>query len=78
VRPLFGPLYLPRMMDDECGAVGAISNLKETPAPVPLYPPQITHDLTRASVMCRRVLCMRAPVLVLVCACVRALDGWST
>jgi hypothetical protein len=51
-RPLFGPLYQPRMIDDECGVVGRMrtgrgnrSTLRK-PAPVPLCPPQIPHNLT--------------------------------
>jgi hypothetical protein len=38
--------------DDECGAVGGMRIGRENrsiwrkPAPVPLYPPQIPHDLT--------------------------------
>jgi hypothetical protein len=53
-RPLIGLLYQPQIIDDECGAVGGIricrgnrSNCRK-PAPVPLCPPQIPHDLTRA------------------------------
>jgi hypothetical protein len=38
---------------DECGTVGGMSgrgnrSTRRKPAPVPLYPPQIPHDLTRA------------------------------
>jgi hypothetical protein len=47
-------LYQPRMIDDECGAVGGMrtdrgnqSNPRK-PAPLPLCPPQISHDLTWA------------------------------
>jgi hypothetical protein len=41
------------MDDDECGAVGGMigkgnRSTRRKPAPVPLYPPQIPHDLTRA------------------------------
>jgi hypothetical protein len=32
------------MIDDECGVVGGSTRIK--PAPVPLCPPQIPHDLT--------------------------------
>jgi hypothetical protein len=55
-RPLIGLFYQPRMIDDDddCGAVGGIrigrgnrSTLRN-PAPVPLDPPQIPHDLTLA------------------------------
>jgi hypothetical protein len=39
--------------DDECGAVGEMSGVgngstRRKPASVPLYPPQIPHDLTLA------------------------------
>jgi hypothetical protein len=53
-RPLTGLLYQPRMIDDECGAVGGLRigggnrNTQKEPAPVPLCPPQIPHDLTWA------------------------------
>jgi hypothetical protein len=50
-----GHLYQHRMtMDyDECGAVGGMlsrgnRSTRRKPAPLPLYPPQIPHDLTRA------------------------------
>jgi hypothetical protein len=49
-----GLLYQPRMMDDpECGAVGGTlargnRSTRRIPAPVPLCPPQIPHDLARA------------------------------
>jgi hypothetical protein len=52
-RPLIGPMYQPRMMDDdECGAVGGMSDRgnrsnRRKQAPVPLCPPQIPHYLTR-------------------------------
>jgi hypothetical protein len=51
-RPLAGLLYQPRMIDDECGAVSGRRigrgnrSSRGTPAPVPLCPPQIPHDLT--------------------------------
>jgi hypothetical protein len=54
LRPLFGLLYQPRMIDDEFGAVGGMRigwgdrSTRRKPAPVPLRPPQIPHDLTRA------------------------------
>jgi hypothetical protein len=49
-----GPLYQPRMIDDDddYGAVGGMRNgrgnrnTRRKPAPVPLCPPQIPHDLT--------------------------------
>jgi hypothetical protein len=52
-----GLLYQPGMMMDdndyECGAIGGMSDrenrsTRRKPAPVPLCPPQIPHDLTRA------------------------------
>jgi hypothetical protein len=42
------------MIDDECGAVGGMRigrgnwNTRRKPAPVPLFQPQIPHDLTQA------------------------------
>jgi hypothetical protein len=51
--PLIGLLYQQQMIDvDECGAVGGMIigkgnwSTRRKPAPVPLRPPQITHDLT--------------------------------
>jgi hypothetical protein len=48
-----GLLYQPRMIDDDgYGAVGGMRigrgnrNTPRKPAPVPLCPPQISHDLT--------------------------------
>jgi hypothetical protein len=50
-----GLLYRPQMMDDgDYGAIGRMKtsrgnrNTRRKPAPVPLCPPQIPHDLTRA------------------------------
>jgi hypothetical protein len=55
LRPLFGLLYQPQMIDDgECGAVGGMRigrghrSTRRKPPPVPLCPPQIPHDLTWA------------------------------
>jgi hypothetical protein len=51
--PLTGLLHLTRMVD-ECGAVGGKRigrgnrSTRRKPAPVPLCPPQIPHDLTWA------------------------------
>jgi hypothetical protein len=52
---LFGPLYQPRMIDDdECEVVGGMRigrgnrSTQRKPAPVPLCPQQIPHDLTWA------------------------------
>jgi hypothetical protein len=54
--PLFGLLYQLRMMtmdDDDCGTVGGMidrgnRSIRRKHAPVALYPPQISHDLTWA------------------------------
>jgi hypothetical protein len=52
-RPLTGLLYQPRTIDNECGAVGGMRigrgsrSTRRKPAPAPLCPPQIPHDLTR-------------------------------
>jgi hypothetical protein len=49
-RPLIGLLYQPRMIDDECGAVGGMRtgrvgrSTRRKPAPVPFCPPQIPPD----------------------------------
>jgi hypothetical protein len=54
LRPLFGLLYQPRMIDDECGAVGGMRigrrkrYTRRKPAPVPFRPPQVPYNLTRA------------------------------
>jgi hypothetical protein len=54
LRPLFGLLYQPRMIDVDCGATGGMRvgrgnrSTRRKPTPVPLSPPQIPHDLTRA------------------------------
>jgi hypothetical protein len=48
------PIVPAPMIDDECGAVGGMRigrgnrNIRRTPAPVPLCPPQIPHELTWA------------------------------
>jgi hypothetical protein len=50
-RPLTGLFYQPRMIDDESGAVGGMRigrgnrSTRRKSASVPLYPPQIPHDL---------------------------------
>jgi hypothetical protein len=47
-----GLLYQPRMIDDDYEAVGGMRigrgnrSTRRKPAPVPLFPPQIPHDLT--------------------------------
>jgi hypothetical protein len=50
-----GLLYQPQMIDDgDCGAIGGMKigrgnrSTRRKPAPVPLCPPQIPHDQTRA------------------------------
>jgi hypothetical protein len=56
-RSLIGLLYQPRVIDDdECGALGGMridrrnrrTRRKTSPARVPLFPPQIPHELTWA------------------------------
>jgi hypothetical protein len=53
-RPLTGLLYQPRMRDDESGAVGGMRigrgsrSTRRKPAPIPLWPLQVAHDLTWA------------------------------
>jgi hypothetical protein len=50
--PLFGLLYQPQMIDDDCGAIGGIrigrgyQCTRRKPGPVPLSPLQIPHNLT--------------------------------
>jgi hypothetical protein len=54
LRPQFGLLYLGLMIDDDCGAIGGMrigrgnQRTGRELSPVPLCPPQIPHDLTRA------------------------------
>jgi hypothetical protein len=55
LRPLFGLLHKPQMIEvDDCGAVGGMRicrgnrSTRRKASPVPLCPPQISHDLTRA------------------------------
>jgi hypothetical protein len=54
LRPLTGLLYQPRMIDEECGAVGGVRIGRENrstrwkPETVPLCPLQILHDLSWA------------------------------
>jgi hypothetical protein len=65
-RPLTGLLYQPRMIDDECGAVGGMridrGNRRtwRKPAPAPLFPLEIANDLswarTRAAAVGSRLL----------------------
>jgi hypothetical protein len=50
-----GLLYQPHMISNgDCGAVGGMKigrgnlTMRRKPAPVPLFPPQILHELTRA------------------------------
>jgi hypothetical protein len=73
-QPLIGLLYQLRMTDDdECGAVGGMRivrgnrSTRTKPAPVPLRPPEIPHDLscvrTRAAAVRRRRLTARPKVV---------------
>jgi hypothetical protein len=54
LRPLFGLLYQPRMLNDDCGTIGGMQivrgngGTRRKPAPLPLCAPQIPHDLTEA------------------------------
>jgi hypothetical protein len=54
-RPLTGLLYQPRMIDDECGAIGGMrigrgnQSTRKKPAAVSLCLPQIPLNLTRAA-----------------------------
>jgi hypothetical protein len=54
LRPLFGLLYGPQMIDDDCGAIDRMRigrgnrSTRRKPASMPLSPPQIPHDPTRA------------------------------
>jgi hypothetical protein len=53
-RPLFGLLYQSQIIEDDCGEIGGMRigrgnrSTRRKPAPVPLCPQQIPHDLTRA------------------------------
>jgi hypothetical protein len=53
-RPPIGLLYQPWIIDDECGTVGGMRiglgsrSTWRKPAPVPLCPPRIPHDVTWA------------------------------
>jgi hypothetical protein len=48
-----GLLYQPKLIDDECGAIGGMKigrakrSTRHNPAPVPLFPPQIPRDQIR-------------------------------
>jgi hypothetical protein len=62
LRPLFGLLYQPQMIDDDdCRAVDGVRisrgdrSTRRKPAPVPLCPPQIPHDLIRARTLAAAV-----------------------
>jgi hypothetical protein len=54
LRPLFGLSYQPQTIEDDCEAIGGMRigmgsrSTRRKPVPVPLCPPQIPHDLTRA------------------------------
>jgi hypothetical protein len=55
-RPLIGLLFQLQTIDDACGAVDGMRigrgnrSTRRKPAPVPLCPPQILHDLTWAQI----------------------------
>jgi hypothetical protein len=79
-RPLTGLLYQPRMIHDECGAVGGIKirrgnkSIRRKLAPVPLCQPKIPYDLiwarTRATTIGSRRLsswAMARPVSCPIC-----------
>jgi hypothetical protein len=61
LRPLFGLLYQPRMIDDEFEAVGGMRigrgnrDTRRNPAPVPLCLPQIPHDKIWARTLSAKV-----------------------
>jgi hypothetical protein len=67
LRPLLtGLLYQPQMTDDcDCGAVGGMKidrgnrSTRRKPAPVPLCPPSIPHDLTWARTRAAALLSQR-------------------
>jgi hypothetical protein len=58
-QPLFALLYHPQTKDDDeyravDGMIGkGIQSTQRRPAPVPLCPPQIPHDLTQAALVGR-------------------------
>jgi hypothetical protein len=61
-----GLLYHTQMIDDgDCGAINGMKIGRETrstrrkPAPVPIYPPQIPRDLTRAQIRAAAVKSQR-------------------
>jgi hypothetical protein len=64
-----GLFYQPQMIDDECGAVGGMKigrgnrRTRGKPAPMPLCPPQITHDASRARTRAAEVGSQRRPRL---------------
>jgi hypothetical protein len=78
-RPLTGLLYQPRPIDDECRAVGGMRIVMgnrstwRKPAPVPLCPPHIPHDLnwarTRAAAVGNRRLTAWAMARPKLCLC---------
>jgi hypothetical protein len=70
-RPLTGLFYQPQMIDyDEYGAVGGIKIGKgnrctrRKPAPVPLCPPQLPHDLSGTGAGFLRVLRFPLPIRI--------------
>jgi hypothetical protein len=70
LRPLFGLLYQPQIIDDDdddCGAIGGMRisswhrSTRRKPASVPLCPLQIPHVLTRARTRTAAVGSRRVP-----------------
>jgi hypothetical protein len=67
-----GLLYQPRFVnDDDCGAVGGmrigrgIRSRRRNPAPAPLCPPEIPHDLSRALTRAAAVVFRRLITLLI-------------
>jgi hypothetical protein len=48
LRPLFGLLYEPQIRDDDNGTIDGMRSTRRKPVPVPICPPHVPHDLTRA------------------------------
>jgi hypothetical protein len=65
-RPLFGLLYQPQMMDNECGAVVGMTDKRNRstrtkPAPVLLCTLQLPHNLPRVRIRTAAVRVQRLP-----------------
>jgi hypothetical protein len=82
-RSLFFLLYQLRMMDDdECGAVGGKSgkesrNTRRNPAPMPLSPPQIPHDLTITSACASAMVPFHVTLHYVMLATISVFGGWG-